>query len=311
MSRKKRGSSATALYDTFMNGGGNSYNPVIDREQSIESMYFRVLTELAANRFKWSGLPDSVDVRFLEMTLLNSALSVFYFDKRMGHYLSIQGGGANWSNVMDNPVGFSVTGSNFVGMQVSAIRETERAGVAIPIWANYTRRPDIDIVRMFARTFAQMDRTIEINSENARQSKVLVSSEQQQLTAVNINRQIDEGTNGIRVKGNPADMGMIQVLDFGVNPDTIEKLDIVRVRKWNQCMGLLGIENANQDKKERLVSSEVNANEDQTSNMRFVNLNSRRMAADKINRMYPDLNISVEYHTDSMRPTMPEIGGGV
>ena len=68
-------------------------------------------------------------------------------------------------------------------------------------------------------------------------------------------------------------------------------------------MTLLGIESANQDKKERLVSSEVDANDDQTSMMRYVNLNERREAVKKINKHYK-LNIEVEYFTDEERKAM-------
>ena len=61
-------------------------------------------------------------------------------------------------------------------------------------------------------------------------------------------------------------------------------------------MGLLGIENANQDKTERLVGGEVDANNAQTASMRFVNLNQRREAAKAINKKF-GLNVSVDYHT--------------
>jgi hypothetical protein len=88
----------------------------------------------------------------------------------------------------------------------------------------------------------------------------------------------------------------IQVFDMGINPDTIEKLDIVRARQWNVCMGLLGIDNANQDKKERLVESEVGANDEQTDSMKFVNLNARRQAAEAINEVF-NLDVSVDYNT--------------
>jgi hypothetical protein len=138
-------------------------------------------------------------------------------------------------------------------------------------------------------------------------NKFVVSNEQQKLSTTNINRAITEGQNGIQVAGPLQDLEFVKVLDLGVNPDNIEKLHILRTRMWNECMGLLGIDNANQDKKERLVSAEVDANSDQTSMHRFVNLNARRMACEQINKVFDDLNVSVDYYTEEEKSVaMPE-----
>jgi len=297
MSRNKRPNGADDIYTRHLNGTMFKNNPAINREALIERMLIRVLSELAMNRFKWTGMPDSIDTRFLEMTLFQRALAVFYRDKKYDKFFALQGGGNNFLNMMNNPTGFVVIGNNFVSKQVSAVKETEEAGIAVPIWANYVRVPDIDIVLIYANRLANLDRTIEINSQNARQNKYVATNENQRLTAVNINRQMDEGLNGIQVSGAFQDMDLLKVIDLGINPDTIEKLSIVRARMWNECMGLLGIENANQDKKERLVAAEVDANDEQTSSMKYVNLNARRMACEQINKVY-GLNVWVEYNTE-------------
>src|SRR5690606_31619781 len=93
------------------------------------------------------------------------------------------------------------------------------------------------------------------------------------------------------------------------NPDHIEKLSIVRARLWNECMGLLGINNSNQDKKERLVSDEVKANDDQVSSSRRVNLNARQDAAEHINSVY-GLNISVDYYSEIDAQLPAPMSGG-
>jgi len=87
-------------------------------------------------------------------------------------------------------------------------------------------------------------------------------------------------------------------LDLGINPDSLEKLHILRTRKWNECMTLLGIDNANQDKKERLVASEVDANDGQIQSSAGVALNARQHAAEEINRRWPMLKLSVEFDPD-------------
>lgn len=305
MSANKRHSLATGIYERHMQGRFNR-NSRIEREARIVRMYQRILTELAANRFKWEGLPKSIDVRYMELSLFYQALCIFFKDDDLNAYLALRGGGIGALNPMDNPTSFVVVGNGVYGSK------TLRATQCVPIWANYMRIPDLDIVQIYSERLAKLDRTIEINSENARMSKMVVASENTRLTMTNINRQIEEGNNAISVKGNPQDVGAIQAFDMGVNPDSYEKLHILRTRIWNECMGLLGIENANQDKKERLVAAEVDANNDQTSMMRFVNLNSRQLAAKKISEMI-GRTVTVSYNSEieAMAATaIPEIGAG-
>lgn len=61
-----------------------------------------------------------------------------------------------------------------------------------------------------------------------------------------------------------------------------------------ECMTLLGIENANMDKKERLVSDEVNANNQQVIASRNIWLSERKKAIEELNKKF-GLNASVEF----------------
>ena len=51
-------------------------------------------------------------------------------------------------------------------------------------------------------------------------------------------------------------------------------------------------------KKERLISDEVSRSMGGTMANRFSVLESRKQACDQINRMFPELNISVEFNED-------------
>lgn len=296
----KRGSAADDIYNTFLNGGRKN-NPQLNREVAIARMYERKLISVAANRFKWTNLPPEIDVRFMELTLTYQALSVFYYDKRYDKFFALRGGGYNYLDMENNPTAFTVVGNNFVSTVVSARKDGELARKAIPIWSNYMRTPDTDIIQIYAERLANFDRSVEINARNLRQPRAVAAQESQRLTAINLARQIDEGNNLIQVKqGTLEDLAAIKVLDLQGDPEIIEKLDIVRDRQWNKCMTLLGIDNANQDKKERLVSDEVSSNDDQTATFRYENLNSRRIAIEQINKYY-NLDISVEYYTEEER----------
>lgn len=59
-------------------------------------------------------------------------------------------------------------------------------------------------------------------------------------------------------------------------------------------MTFLGIENANMDKKERLVSDEVNANNQQVIASRNIWLSERKKSIEELNKKF-GLNASVEF----------------
>lgn len=282
------------IYAKHLHGSSRKFlpNPVNGRQAILQRFYVRRLTELSIARFKWTNLPKSIDPRFLEMTLFYQALCVFYFDPRFDVFMALRATQSGALNVTENPTRFTVFGNNFPSYQMKARQ-------CVPIWANDMRTPDLDIVLIYAQKFAELDRTIEINSKNARRSKVIVANEDQRLTMANVDRQLEEGQAAVFTTDTLELGDKVTAVDLGINPDHIEKLHILKVRLWNECMMHLGIDGANQDKKERLVSTEVDANGEQINLAKSVALKARQLACEQINAKYPGLNVSVDYDTQN------------
>ena len=89
---------------------------------------------------------------------------------------------------------------------------------------------------------------------------------------------------------------------LGIDPMNLPNLMIAKSKLWNECMGLLGINNANQDKKERLVAAEVGANDDQVQATRNVALNARQIAAQQISDRY-GLTVTVDFKNPPPGPS--------
>lgn len=311
MSKKRnRIGAADYVYDTFRNDNRN--NPSMARTAIIEQMYIRVLFDLCMNRFKWTGAEDTgISVRFMELTLLKFGLAVVFKEDSIDKVIAVQGAPSGQWNWIQDPIAYTVYG-NLMRSKMISTRD------CVPVWSNYMRRPDTDIIYIYAKRLAEIDRTIEINMASARRNKVAFVTENQRLSMVNINRQLDQGESFVQLNIDTFQDGTLdsalKAVDLGVDPDSIEKLHILRTRLWGECMGFLGFDFANQDKKERLVASEVDANNSQVDGMRFVNLNARRDACQLINKKY-DLNLGVEYHitsetSDAAIPAAPELTGG-
>ena len=51
--------------------------------------YYNRLTELSISMFEWKNLPDTVDPRYLELTLFTDGQAVFFKDEEIG-FLALQ-----------------------------------------------------------------------------------------------------------------------------------------------------------------------------------------------------------------------------
>ena len=87
-------------------------------------------------------------------------------------------------------------------------------------------------------------------------------------------------------------------------PFVSDKLELLKHQIWNEAMTFLGIDNINQDKKERMVASETLGNLGNVEAQRNVMLNSRRQAVDKINAMF-GTNIEVDYR-QNIKPVISD-----
>lgn len=293
---------ADHVFDRHLQGTPFRRKPQSDEQAILERMHLRVLTELSLNRFKWMGLPEEIDPRFMELNLFYNAYGLFFFDKRFGKYMFTKASMSGRLDMYDNPVRFRAFGVNYPAVDVSTRKPSPLTGIGVPIYSNYLRMPDLDIVSVYSKRLANVDRTIDINTANARMNKVAFHNERTRLSVQNIDREAEQGNNSIQVRvGGSFSSGEdlskhIAVLDMGINPEHIEKLQISRTRHFNDGCTLLGIDNSNQDKKERVNSDEVNANADQALMVRYVNLQARQQACERINEIY-GLNVWVEYNT--------------
>lgn len=314
MGSNKRGGGADAIYAEHLWGGAYNRNTGTDDESLYAIQWERDLINLSISRFKWTNLPNEIDARFLELCLCYYALAVFYWDDDYDVPLAVQGAGAAYVNFLQNPAAFTIISPGqgyspdqqvFNTKVLSAFNQTinyekikqDPKKKAFPIWANPMRTPEIDLLRTYARRLAMYDRTIEINVKDMRKPRILKANQDNQLTLTNIVRQADQGADIIVVSGSTIDTSDIEVLDLGSDVKQITELSLNKTRHWNELMGRLGIDNSNQDKKERLVSDEVDANNGQTDSFRYIQLQSRRQGIEHFNRVF-GYNIEVDFNVE-------------
>ena len=249
--------------------------------------YYNRLTELALSMFEWTGLPSSVDPRFLEMCLFADGKALYFKDDVLGD-LCLQCAISGELNVYRIPIYRRAYATNGYNKNL-----TDKDSVII--YNNYMHTNSKLDVEMFARRLYNLDRIIDVNA-NAQKTPILIEcSEDERLTMKNLYMQYDGnepviwGDKGLDAKG-------ITVLRTDA-PYVADKIYTLKTQIWNEALTYLGIMNVNTVKKERLVTDEVERNNGGTIANRYARLESRRQACKKINEMF-GTNIWCNYRED-------------
>ena len=267
----------------------------IENRQTYE-MYYDRLENYALSMFEWTGLPDTINERFLEHRLLYEGKVVFFNDPRLGFLaLPVQITGS--FNVYQEPTQYEAFSTNYSSLDGD--KPTLTIDNSVIMWNNYNRKPIIPILEQYARRLTRVERTIDVNL-SAQKTPVLLLAEESQRMSLQKAYEKYDGFNPF-IFGNKKgfDKDAFQVLSTEA-PFVADKLMLYKHDLWNEAMTFFGVGNANQDKKERLVEAEVSANDEQIEGSRFIMLKARQEACEKINNMF-GLNVSVDFKFNKIR----------
>ena len=249
--------------------------------------YFNRLVELSISMFEWKNLPDSIDPRFLELTLFGDGQAVFFHDEVMG-YLALQNIASGPFDVYRVPITRRAYAVN--GYQRELTNEN-----SVIIYNNYLHTNCAVDVELYAKRLYNLDRAIDVNA-NAQKTPILIQcAENERLTMLNLYKQFD---------GNePFIFGCKEMNPNGIKamstqaPYVADKLYQLKVQIWNEVLTYLGISNINTNKKERMITDEVTRNMGAVIASRYSRLEARREACIKINDMF-GLDIWCDYRED-------------
>ena len=264
-----------------------SYKSVAQMANNMTfSYYYYKLTLIARALFAWKNLPNNMDDRWIEKYLFTNGKCIFYKDPVMGEMVA--GFGQMSSiNCYGDPTKVYPVAPNYV-YEGEQLINGENCYV---IRNNDLMLPTFPTVRMYAFKLTNIDRAIDINIE-AQKSPILVRcTDKQRLSLKNaINQRRDN--EPVIYADNSFDKDMITTLDL--NPPLVfPDLQVQKHMVLNEVFTDLGINNANMDKRERMVANEVEANNEQVKASEDVMLKVRQEACKQINRIF-GTNISVE-----------------
>ena len=257
--------------------------------------YLNRLKEYALNMFEWINLPKTVDARFIELVLFEEGKINFFEDRLIG-FLALrvnESGKQNVYNEFDKKHIYANNG-------FSRVRNLRNS---VTIYNNYLHTPTYTTVNLYAIRLARVTRAIDLNIEAQKTPILITCPVNQKLSLKNVYEQY-KGNVPVIYTDSEFNLDSIKVLKTDA-PFVVDKLTLYKHDIWNEVMTFLGVNNSNQDKKERLVANEVDANDEQIEQARFNMLDARKDACKKINDMF-GLNIDVKFRNDNVQKAYEE-----
>lgn len=250
--------------------------------------YLKRLEEIALNMFEWKNLPYDIDPRFLELTLFTQGMAVFFYEEVMERYLALQtmiGGNLDVYRVPKIRRAYAVNGYN------KELNDKD----SVLIFNNYLREPSFPTVQLYAKRLYEVERAIDVNVKAQKTPIMILCDESQRLTMKNLYEQYN-GNEPFIFGSKALDLQGVKTLQTEA-PYVADKLTVLKHQYWNEALTFLGVENSNTDKRERLITDEVQSNLGAVQAQRFVRLNMRRQACKQINSLF-GLNIWVDFRSD-------------
>lgn len=252
----------------------------------LNDLTFKVLYNkfrvLACSRFEWEGLPEGLEEKHIERFLFDHGKAIWFRDPAMS-FMCLEAQTSGQLNVYGEPVKWFASGFNY--------HKCFDADNCVIIDNNPLRLSTHDIVMFYVNKITEAERTMDVNVKACKTPYIIACDDKDVLTFKRIFQLIDGNVPAIYA-------------DKGLNLDALNVLqtnvkfmgnDIMDYKKSveNELLTFLGLDNLAVDKKERVNLSEANSNNEMTRSFADLQLESRKLACERINAMY-GLNVSVK-----------------
>lgn len=259
-------------------------------------LYYERIMDLAISRFEYKNLPETVDQRYMELALLGDGMAIYFRDDVIGD-LCLR-------TMIDGRLGLYDIPFRRKAYANNGYNRNLTANNSVLIYNNYLRTPSLIQIAYYASSLSKLDVTRDINI-NAQKTPILVTAnERERLSMQNLYMKYDGNQPYIfGTKSFNPDSFKVFKTDA---PFVADKLNILKSDIWNEMLSWLGISNISINKKERLITDEVQRSQGGTVASRLSPLEARRDGIEKVNKMFgTDIEVSFREDLDTTMPSEP------
>ena len=248
-------------------------------------MYLRQCRSLAENVFKFTGLPDYVDVAFINKTLVNRGSIAWFNDEVLG-VIALPWVRQGSLDVYGRPTTIRVYGSN-------GYNKILKPGEYVIMWDNYGKYPLLLDICQYAERLGLITRTIDINVAQQKTPRIWKTPVEKEQSIKDLLNNVD-GLESSVLTYNDINLDDTTCICEPA-PFVTGDLDIHKNNEWAEFLRLIGVSNLSLMKKERNITDEIQAMQGGTIASRFSRFAPRQKAVEEINAKW-GTDITVEYY---------------
>lgn len=278
------------------------YVRMVFSNESAIADYENRMMRICLSMFEWVNLPESMNQRFLEKSLYFFGRASLLYSEKYG-FINLNCTSDGFINLYDLPTKLNCYSHDlhFTRDLYTGNTDKKKDEECILVLNNYDYLPTYATIQLFAQKLAECDMTMNVNLKAQKTPVLILTSDEQRLTMENLYNQYDGNKPMIFGDGNVLNMGSIKAIDTKA-PYVIDKISEYKKEIWNEFLTFIGVNNVAQEKKERLVSDEVNQNNELINYNLQSFLAPRQEACKQFNEKFglvgTDKEISVRIRSD-------------
>lgn len=244
----------------------DAFRDAIMMNNSTYNDYLERMKKICLSMFEWQNLPTSMNARFLEMCLFYNGQAAMFYDDEMGYINSMAADGG-YINLYGLPTEIQCYSYRFNQRRGLYMTDTgeEKGKECILVMNNYERIPTTATVSLFAYRLAEAQRTADVNIQAQRTPVLITTDQKQYFTLKKMYEEYDGNTPAIFADKNLITPDALKAIKTEA-PFIANNIMDYKREIWNEFLTFMGISNLS-EKRERMISSEVDSNNE------LINLN--------------------------------------
>lgn len=221
--------------------------------------YLERMKKICLSMFEWQNLPDSMNARFIEMCLFYNGQAALLYSDDYG-YINTMAADGGYINIYGLPTEINCYSYRFNERRSLYTVDTgaEKGEECILVMNNYERVPTTTSISLFAYRLAEAQRTVDVNIKAHRTPILITTDQKQYFTLKKMYEEYDGNTPAIFADKNLISPDALKAIKTDA-PLIINDIMEYKREIWNEFLTFMGLQNLS-EKKERLISNEVDSN---------------------------------------------------
>ena len=255
-------------------------------------MYKRQFMTLAENVFEFENLPKYIDIAYMNYILLTNGQIAFFYDDVLKEVIALPFTVMGTPDIYGRPRKIIVRSKN--GQYYRQLNKDE----FVIMYDNNGRYPIYLDILQYCERMGQVTRTIDINVEQQKTPRIWLTRSDKEKSIKDLVNNVDAYAETV-ISYDDLNLDETQAV-LSPAPYVADKLQDTKESIYNEFLRLIGVASLTEQKKERLITDEVQASQGGTIASRFSRYEPREKAVKQINEKFgeylKDGKIKVKYY---------------